>query len=455
MSLRPLCIWAISGAILLIAPQILPQTPSQTPSQTPATPSNDTQLSPRAAYEDALHPLEITRHDIANWSDIEIAAMKVAIARAKEACLARQAGTYTGADLLELARLCSLGQQWSIVATAANRYISEPATPKPRLTEAYVDKVDADLRMKAEEAALADATTMLSAVPYTADVADAIDEALGYMQFVHTADALTLAKLRLPFLLDALRAPAPASPSGGTPGSPALIPVHQLYAEGIALAALQQLSAQPAAASTTIAALDGALPAALNPDDAQPMAAERRRYSLLGKPLTGVHPLASLSEPRNNLPAIPAPRSVTALLLFPDWCASCIRMGPHLPETVVAVEGHSAYIYALLAQTVPPRKPDPKVTNAAFDPSLAAATLAETPTVTVAPDTPDHFAARDFPFLILVDANGIVRLLQPAAAEDVLPGGSLDAAIAVVGRNFPLAAAALLPPKTQAGSPKP
>ena len=105
-------------------------------------------------------------------------------------------------------------------------------------------------------------------------------------------------------------------------------------------------------------------------------------------------------------------------------------MGPHLPETVFKVEGHSAYLYALLAQTLPPRTPDPKITNTAFNPAYAASLLAETPTVTVPPETLNHFEATDFPLLLVTDPNGILRVLTPVTPQDLQPGGDIDAAIA-------------------------
>ncbi len=414
----------------------------------PLPPNNPPQLSPQAAYHDALHPLEVTRHNIANWSDVEIAAMNVAVAKAKTACDARGPADYTGSDLIDLARLCSLGQQWPAVLDAAGRYIASPTQPKPLLAEAYIAQTEAHLRLKGEPAALASELALLNAVPYTPDVGDCTDEVLAYMRYVHTDDALTVARARQPLLLDALRStpklPGPTTPT--PPGAPEPTPpnppapntssVHDLYADGLLLPTLLQLAARPIEAQAALADLDKALPAALPPDDLLRIAASRRQFALLGKPLTGVTPLTSLSSPADKLPALPAHGTITALLLFPDWCAECVRLGPNLPETVFKVEGHSAYLYALLAQTVPPRKPDPRLANTAWNPAYAAALLAETPTVTVSPDTLTRFEATDFPLLLITDADGVLRVLQPITAQDLQPGGDLDAAIALIARNF-------------------
>lgn len=450
MSSRVLPLWlpfALLASLSASAPcQDRPSPPTAGPSA---------ELSPKAAYDDALHPLEVTRQNIGNWSDVEIAAMNVAIARGKAACVSRSPAGYTGAALIDLARLCSLGQVWPTVVDAASRYLAEPATPKPLLTDAYVAKIHAELQLKAEHAALTDSETMLKSVPYTPLVAESLDETLGYMHFLLTADALSLSAIRQTLILEALAEaahpalplPSPPNPDTATatppspPSAPAiasdLIPVHQLYAEGLAFAALQQLAAQPLAASKTLTALDAALPPALPPDDALPIAEARRRYDILGHPLTGIVPVANLRAPDAARPIIPANLTITALLLFPDWCAQCVRMGSQFPETVFSVEGHSAYLFGLLAETVPPRKPDPTVPNLPFNPAYAASLLAGTSNLTVSPDLLDRFGGSEYPLLLLTDANGILRLIQPVTGDDLRPGGDIDSAIALVGKTFP------------------
>lgn len=281
--------------LLLAALPAVSQNPQPAPTSAPATAAD---LSPGAAYSDAMHPLDATRAVIANWSDIELAAMKVSIARAKTACDARTAASYTGADLIDFVRLCALGQEWPVVAAAAHRYIAGLDASKPQLAEAYTSAVGAELRRHAEPTALLDAEAMLAAVPYTLQVAESTDETLTYMRFVHTADAVELASHRQPLLLDLLRIPGPAAgsvpgpaagsvpgpPATGSDAAPAPLPTHLLYRQGLDLAKLQLLSAQPEAAAAAKEALDAALPPALPPDEALPVAAARRQYALLGKP---------------------------------------------------------------------------------------------------------------------------------------------------------------------------
>ena len=251
-----------------------------------------TQLSPKAAYDDAIHPLELTRHSVSNWSDTEVAALTVSMSHAKVDCAARDPKNFVGSDLIDLAKLCSLGQSFPGVIAAATLYIAGQA-PKPQLAQAYADLIDAHLHLKEEHDALASAQAVLAAVPYDTLTAEAIDEAISFMQFVYTPDALALSLAREPLLLATLSGTAAATPS--TPIYPDAAPpqsLHALYADGIALAALQQLSKNsPESITTTIAALDAALPSALDPDDAIPITLTRRRYALLGQPLPNLnHP---------------------------------------------------------------------------------------------------------------------------------------------------------------------
>ena len=90
------------------------------------------QLSPKAAYADAMQPLETTRAQVANWSDAEIAALKVSVTRAAANCQARHPDDFNGDALIDLAKLCALGQSWSAVVQTTTRYINAMDNPKPQ-----------------------------------------------------------------------------------------------------------------------------------------------------------------------------------------------------------------------------------------------------------------------------------------------------------------------------------
>lgn len=462
---------SVAGAGQISAPR-QPAQPQQA-TQLPAEQS----LSPAAALDQAMHPLDVTRHNVANWSDIELAAMRVAIAQGRDACLARPAETYSGSVLLDLAHLCALGQQWGAVDTAAGLYLTENVASKPLLADAYIARIDAELHLRQEPAALASALALLTAVPYTPDTAAAVDEALDYMRFVHTQDALRLARARQPLLLAALHkfsgnaaVPPAASPVTKQPVTPDKqpptdslpppVPVHQLFAEALQLAAVEQLAAQPEAAAETLKATRAALPAALPPDEALPIAASLRGYALLGQPLPPFKPPAWLQQAGHKPPPLPALRTITGLLVFPDTCAECRRLGPQLPETVFAVEGHSAYVYGLLIETVPPCQPprgggrDTGAAPPAFAPAFTAAALAGTATLAVEASTMPALPSDDYPLLLLTDARGIVRVVQPVSVDALEDGGAVYSAIHRVGENFPLTVpASTSEPQTRTPAP--
>ncbi len=427
--------------------------------QAPEPPiSAPNQLSPKATYDGAMHPLEVTRHSIANWSDTEKQALQVTIKQAATECIARDPKSFTGDALIDLARLCALGQSWPAVVQTTALYISADTPAKPLLNQAYAMQIDAQLRLKDEKSALAGAQAMLGAVPYDTLVAEVVDEAIEYMQFLYTADALTLDAARQPLLLDEIRHTlflsvmkmkaaenGQADPALATPPQS----LHELYTDGLAYAALQQLANQPEAAATTVKLLDAEIPRTPVPDDAIPIASARKRYAFLGKPLPPISLLDSLSMP-NKLPELPAHGAMTALLLFPDWCAQCIALGPGLPQSVFLIEGREAYLYALLAETLPSRPKRPPVRDGPTakdgppakdlppEKPTPREMLAETPTVVVPPAVLTQFAAEDFPFLIIADAHGIIRVIQPVDEDIVQPGGTLDSALAVVGRTWPI-----------------
>ena len=93
-------------------------------------------LSPQAAYDQANLPVDITRRDSQNWSDIELAALKVAVAQARDGCLMRTDKTYADSDLVAYAHLCAFGEQWQSAQKAATAYIGNTATPRPQLARA-------------------------------------------------------------------------------------------------------------------------------------------------------------------------------------------------------------------------------------------------------------------------------------------------------------------------------
>lgn len=403
------------------------------------------QLSPDAAYDQVLKPVEITHRSIENWSDIETAALAVAIKQAQSACSTRPPKQFTGEDLIGLARLCTLGQQWPAVLDAATLYLQTPsaATPSsPWATRALAHQIDASLHLDQPATALTAAHRLLQTRPYTDVSQQSTDELLHYLQLTQTADAIDLATERQPLILAQLRNAVPVSPSTA---SPSTLTPHDLYTAALALPMLQQLNNQPSAASSSVALLESTLPSGLPTDEAILMAQSRRQYALLGTPLPHVPARRSLlgvnETPRINTRFW----SATVLLLFPDWCAQCIRMAHQLMPTLVRHAGENMHLYGLLSESTtpvaPPSKPpasarrrssgepgsSPNSSSGSANgkPASAAELLQGTPTLVVASDVAETlFAATDFPLLVVTDHNGIIRFVQ-VAPENAFAAGSL------------------------------
>jgi hypothetical protein len=426
------------------------------------------QLSPQAAYAAASRPLDIVRKPVANWSEVEQAALDVAMRRARVACAERSPHQYAGEDLLDYARLCAFAQSWRQVQQAATGYLiaQSAATPAeklagfPNLSMAFDYEVQASLHLKDSTNAFGTAQTMLRTVAYDDLASDAINSVVRYVQLIQTDQALALLEQRQPQLLAMLKARgAPTAPVAATPqavvwiaSSRPALSIHELYSDAMGLPTMQQFAKKPEESAASFAAVEAVLPAKLSPDDAILTASARRQYKLLGAPLPAIAASASLL----NLAFSKAPdlnrknASAGALLLFPDWCAQCVAMYPLFKEVNNSLKSEGVHFYALLAQANP-QPPARKHTakspakgasrssrlatgagaNAEVDhiaiqvgqSMTAADQLVGTPTLIVPAETVDAFSATDFPLIIVTDGCGIVRYVGLAPENALVEGG--------------------------------
>jgi hypothetical protein len=424
--------------------------------QTSTTPP---QLSPEAAYDQAVTPIEITHRSIANWSDTEIAALGVAVMQAKQACLDRATTTYAGGDLISYAKLCAFGQQWPATLTAATAYIKSTDPAKPQLAQAYAFQVQANLNLADEPAALASSLNMLQDVPYGPITDEVMTATTDYLKITFPFDALTLQYIREPILLDLLRS-SQTKPTSTSPTATPSIPPHILFEHALAGAAIRQYTNELKEAAEVVTELDAAIPADLPPDESILIARARRRYALLGTRLPPIAVSAALSLPTAAARINPDFGSSTVLLLFPPWCAQCIRMTHAIAPALLRLQENNVHIYALLADNpsptpspVPtpksilsthphratqPQQGAPAPPDKLEPPPSAADQLRGTPSLIVAPSTLADFAADDFPFLIATDHDGIIRLLLPAAPDNAfVEGGAVDQLTALIAKEWP------------------
>jgi hypothetical protein len=467
----------LSVLLLLCACIAAAQTPAQPSNQSAAQPESGAQaqpqsapqtppqLSPQAAYDQAKRPLDITRAPYENWSDVEQNALAVSIKQASESCKARDPYQFKGEDLIAYARLCFFGEDWQRVQLAASNYIlahdaarpSDKLSGFPSLAAAFDYSVQALLHLSDPGSAKGTAETMLHTVPYDDLVSEATGLAAHYLQFTGSEDdAIALLAERQPILLELLKARYAASNTPPAQSPQPALPVHALYADAIALPALEQYANQSTAAAATFAEVEAALPANLPPDDAILTAESRRQYLLLGSPLPHLAPFAWLLAP-----ALAVPHNfdtsfgtATVFVLFPDWCG-CVGMGFQFPPAAERLKGKGVHFYALLAQaSAPPppagspAKPSPvavsKPTAArALDPlqpvrkPTAAEYLIGTPTLVVPNETLNAFVATDFPLILVTDHRGIVRAIQIAPQNALAPNGLVDLIVSHVLDQWP------------------
>ncbi len=416
------------------------------------------QLSPQAAYDQAITPVDITRRSQENWSDVEKAALDVAIKQAKDACLARTSVAYAGDDLIAYARLCDLGQQWPIVLSSATAYINSKDTPRPQLDQAYAYTILANLNLQQWKAASTNCFAMLHAIPYGPLPDNVLATAIRSLQFAFLADALDLQFQRQPHLLGLIRSSSSIpsmDQSNSQRASAHPIPLHTLFEHALDLAALQQYNNQPDRAVAALADIDRAMPADLPADEAILIAADRRQYALLGTRfpvLPGAIPLWSGTAPHHVTQG-----DVNIFLLFPPWCGQCLRQQHEMGPALLRLAGSNVHMYGLLADDSPQPKPIPRtaasITRHSAQPSpnqsteapdklpaarSSAEQLRGTPTLIVAPSTLTDFNATDFPFLIATDSDGIIRLMVPAApANSLVKDGPINQIIDTIITNWP------------------
>jgi hypothetical protein len=103
-----------------------PAQPRQTVAQTsPMQPME----SPGDVYKELMRPLDQVRSSLDNWSPAELAALAAGIKRAQEYCKQVAPASVHADDLYQLARICSVGQQWNAADSAASAYIKSEGQP--------------------------------------------------------------------------------------------------------------------------------------------------------------------------------------------------------------------------------------------------------------------------------------------------------------------------------------
>lgn len=408
----PLIPLALAAALLALrgtgqappAPGTTPadSTPNPQPpviSATAPTPSGNE--PPGTIYKQAMHPLDVVRQSLDNWSDAELAALHLGMKMAYDACDKMDPDEYTGDDLYELAHLCAFGQDWNPANTAAQRYLRSKA-PEHR-AQAYAISVGAFVHLNAIDLALATTREMLEREPYDAEVAYTLRYMKDFLEAAGNPEALNLAGEEHPKIIDALSKGAPLKAAYGD----AVVSTGLLYDMAMQAAFFERYAGNDAQAAGYVSDIEKALPqdAALTADDRQAIDSARLQYQLLGTELAPIPVIRSFKSVTAKNAAAQTKigtdfGAATVFVLFPDWCAQCRKMVPEMTQFGVAntdtpIRTHGL-VFTQAGETPPPD---------------AQKELLGTDVLEVAENTARLFGATDYPLAIVVDHAGVIRFI--------------------------------------------
>lgn len=369
--------------------------------------------TPGDLYKEARHPLEIVRRSLDNWSDAELGALTVGMRRAGEDCAKAKPADYKGDDLYDLARLCSLGQDWNDANTAAVAYISSRV--EEHRAQAYAISVNALVHMNAIDLAVATAHEMLWKLPYDAEVAYSLRDLKDSLEESTNPLATALAADEHSAILKALGQGVALKAAQGD----AVIGLGELYESAMQLAFLERYAGRDQLAETTVAEVEGALPATavLSAEDRQRVNSVTARYRLLGTHVPEVKAMRTLQQTSAKAEGkAEIDRnfgSATVLVLFPDWCVACRQMMKTLTEFAAVNRETPIHAYGLVFADDALGQGQP-----AHDKNIKE--MMGTQTLVVPIETAGSFGATDFPMGIVLDQTGVIRFIGqiPSTAFD-------------------------------------
>lgn len=397
--------------------------PAQVPAQNSNAPAAVTQSTesptqtPGEIYKDAMHPLEVVRGSLDNWSDAELGALTVGMHKAREACDAAKPGDYSGDDLYDLARLCALGQDWNAANTAALNYVASHL--EAHRAQAYALSVNALVHIGAMDLAVQTTREMLR-LPYDAEVAYAVRYMKNQLEQASNPLALTLAAEEHPAIVAALAQNMPLKSAHGD----AVMSVGALYESAMELAFLNRYGGDDGAAQVAAADVEGAqnATAVLTAEDRQQIDAVNVRYGLLGARLPSVKVLRALESPTAKAQIDTHFASATVLVLFPDWCGGCRKMMKTLTEFASVNKDTPIHAYGLVFaddSVIPVQSAHEEILKEL----RGSATL-------VVPDTAAQmFGATDFPLGIVLDRTGRIRFIDELPGDAFNGGGYIEKVI--------------------------
>lgn len=423
--------WSEKTGVCLLALGLLAAVPpsmAQAPPQA-AAPDAAKLRKPGDIYREAMHPLDVVRNSLDNWSDSELGALAAGMHEARVACSQAKPEDYTGDDLYDLARVCALGQDWNSTLSVAQRYVAgdDAAQPVAHRARAYAMEVNALIQMADLPHAVATTREMLTKLPYDAAVSESTTYITTYLEQALDPDALVLALLHHAAIVEALNKGVPLQEANGAD----TVSVGSLYEAGMQLAFLERYAGADIPAAKVVQQLRSALPKpeSISVEDQRLIQAVDTRYSLLGAPQPSLEILKSLVSPTAKPVLKHTEGLATVLLLFPEWCTQCRKM----------VKPMAAFAQGSQAQTKSAQaKAAPKFAtyalmfqNSAQDAGLPLKEETQndvqgTSTFLVSPATAAAFGATEFPFGIVEDKRGNIVYVGLLPSNAFAPKGLIE-----------------------------
>jgi thiol-disulfide isomerase/thioredoxin len=418
-------ILALCGAVNLLdaqgvagkpgeAPTARMDAPNQTQSAAPMTsPTAADGELPGAIYKEAMHPLDVVRQSMENWSDSELAALSIGMHMANEACQKMKPEDYSDDDLFDLAHLCAFGQDWNSANTAAQLYLRGKA-PEHRV-QAYAISIAALVHIGAPDLALATTRGMMG-YPYDADVAYAVDYMKHDLETAGSPDALRLAAEEHEKIIDALRKGVPLKAVYDN----TVVNTGALYAMAMEAAFFAHYAGDDAQAAVYAGDVEQALPkdAVLTAEDRQEIDSTNLQYHLLGGKLPRIPVIRSYKSATTKAQIDTNFGAATVLVVFPDWCVQCKKMMPTMTQFGTVNADTPIHAYGLIFKE-PGEEAAPNTQKE----------LLGTNVMEVSAETAHSFGTSDYPLGIVVDHAGMIRFIGVLPSDAFNGGGYMEKVI--------------------------
>ncbi len=193
----------ILSAATFVPPSACAQNRSTPASASPAALPSAVSLPPSLSYAHVLRPVTEVRSDLANWSDIELAALAVAIKVASAECTRLQQTAYDNEELLALAHECALGQNWPGTYSAAVRYAGDKQ--QPHRVEAYSLLLQAEMNLRQWRSAVEHLQQLRELGPLSVEIADISAATIRSMEVPATGYAVQAGLGLQPGLLECVK----------------------------------------------------------------------------------------------------------------------------------------------------------------------------------------------------------------------------------------------------------